>query len=92
MNDPISKPIIITDSSIGKQAVTAVQYIVTAVGAFLLGRGWIKEDTIVLMGLLIPVVVPAIIGMYKTWKGNEQKKSIVNDPQTIVPSNVAKVV
>jgi hypothetical protein len=86
------KPILIPDSAVPKQIMTAVQYVVTAVCSYLLGRGYLQQDTVTLIMLLLPIVVVPAYGIYKTYLANEKLKTIVNSPNTDVPNSVAEVV
>jgi len=85
-------PILIPESAVPKQVLTGVQYVVTAVCSFLLGRGWVQADTVALVALLTPIVLVPAYGIYKTKVNNDEKKTIVQSEKTKVPSSVAQVV
>jgi hypothetical protein len=84
--------IIVPDSSTPKQLLTAAQYLVAMACSFAIGRGWVGPDLVVQITAAVPAVVAVAYGIYRTWQNNEEKKTIINSPDTKVPAAVAKVV
>lgn len=84
-------PIIVSDSSVPKQIITGAQYLVAMACSFALGRGWIGQDLVAQIAAATPAVVAVAYGVYKTWRNNEDKKTIINNPKTTVPASVALV-
>lgn len=68
-----------------KSAVTAVQYIMSAVTSYALGKGWVNSNDVVQILALVPIIVPAAYGVYKTWVGNEKQKTM----EAKLPDSVA---
>lgn len=85
-------PILIPESAVPRQVLTGVQYVVTAICSFLLGRGWVQADTVALVALLTPVLLIPVYGIYRAKVNNDEKKIIVNSHKTKVPVDVARVV
>ena len=77
--------------SVPKAIMTGVQYVVTAVCSYALGRQWFQADTVALIALLTPPIVAGVYGVFKTIKTNETAKAIINDPRTNIPPEVAQV-
>ena len=87
----VEDPIVVPQSSFAKQAITLLRYAVSVVSGYVLGKGWVDGDTLAFIAVLITTVVPGVWGLYETWKNNEEKKTIIRDPSTDVPTDVAIV-
>lgn len=59
-----------TTPSIG----TALRYMLTAVGAFAVGKGWIKDDTLQALIALVTVAAPSVYGV---WLSIQNKKKLI---------------
>lgn len=70
-----------------KAVVTAVQYLVTAATSFALGKGWVSSDLVTQLVALVPIIVPAVYGVYKTVVGNEKQKTMAAQ----LPDSVATI-
>lgn len=80
-------PIIIDPSSVVGQLGALARYLVTAGGAFALGRGWIDGDALAFLTGLLTVAVPTAYGVWKIYH-NKQKLVAVADA---APNSVAVV-
>lgn len=53
-------------SSLSGQATTAVRYVVSAFGGYLVGRGWISGDVMEIALAIVTTATPMAIGMVLT--------------------------
>lgn len=73
-NELDSKPIEIDPNSLPGQIAALARYLLTAGGAFALGRGWIDGDLLAFVTGLVTVAAPTVYGM---WKTHQNKKLTV---------------
>lgn len=81
-------PIIVTDNSLEGQFRTLLRYTVAAVGAFALGKGWIDDETLQFVTVLVTVIGPAAWGMWDTYRS----KSVAIASADAAPDSVAQLV
>jgi hypothetical protein len=87
MNETIEQPIEITEGSIGAQIATAARYILTAGGAYAMGKGWIDGELLNLLTGLVTVLAPVVYGVWKTYA----EKRILVIVGRAAPDSVATV-
>lgn len=73
-DDQAGAPIEIDPNSLPGQIAALGRYLLTAGGAFALGRGWIDGDLLAFVTGLVTVAAPTIYGM---WKTHQNKKLTV---------------
>ena len=83
----MTDPIIIDPNSIPGQLWALFRYLLTATGAFALGRGYIDGDLLQFLTALLTVAAPTAWGIYKTW-ANRKKLVKVGEA---APDNIAVV-
>lgn len=86
MNDP-DKPIVVTDDTLLPQLASLGRYVLTAGGAYVLGKGWLDGDTLAFLSGLVTVAAPAIYGVYKTWSNKTKLIAVAS----AAPDSVAQV-
>lgn len=67
MTNDITPPLVVTDSTLEGQVATLVRYLLTTIGGYALGQGWIDNDLLALLTGLLTVAVPTAYGIYKTY-------------------------
>lgn len=67
MSNDTTPPIEISPNQLPGQAGTLLRYILTTVGGYALGKGWIDDQLLQVLTALITVIAPLAYGMYKTW-------------------------
>ncbi|TCD04284.1 hypothetical protein EYB45_08540 [Erythrobacteraceae bacterium CFH 75059] len=87
MTDPITPPIHVPASSLGEQITTLLRYVVTAVGGYALGRGWIDDDLLQMLIALVTIAVPSALGIYRTWRNQRKLRTVAE----MVPNSIAVV-
>lgn len=80
-------PITVTDDTILPQLASLGRYVLTAGGAYALGKGWLDGDTLAFLTGLASVAVPAIYGVYKTWSNKTKLITVAS----AAPDSVAQV-
>lgn len=65
-------PMIVNPSSKGAQAGAAGRYLLTAIGAFAIGRGWITDQTLQAITTLATIIAPAAYGIYTTYASKQK--------------------
>jgi hypothetical protein len=78
-----TNPILIDPNSVPGQFAALGRYVLTAVGAFALGRAWISNDAL----QLLTVAAPTIYGVWKTWHSKEKLVEVAS----AAPDSVAGV-
>jgi hypothetical protein len=68
----MSDPIIIDPNSIPGQLWALFRYLLTAVGSFALGRGYIDDALLQFLTALFTVAAPTAYGIYKTWANRKK--------------------
>lgn len=86
MADP-QTPIIVSDSTAAPTLGALIRYLLTAIGAFAIGRGWVTDETMQAITALATVVAPTAYGIYLSWKN--RRKLIVT--AEAAPNTVARV-
>lgn len=67
MTNDTTPPLVVTDSTLEGQIATLARYLLTTVGGFALGKGWIADDVLQLLTGLVTIGLPAAYGIYKTY-------------------------
>lgn len=80
--------IIVTDQTATPPIFAALRYALTAVGAWLIGKGYITDQTLEMLTALVTVVAPTLYGIWLSYR-NKQKLIATADA---APNSVAKVV
>lgn len=66
--------IVVNPTSLPAQIATLVRYLITALGAYAIGKGWLEQDTLNFVLALSATVVPMAYGIYKAWTNNQKLK------------------
>lgn len=80
-------PIIVSDTTATPTLGALIRYLLTAIGSFAIGRGWVTDETMQAATALAMIVGPAAYGIYLSWK-NKRKLITAADA---APSSVAQV-
>lgn len=67
MTNDTTPPLVVTDSTLEGQVATLARYLLTTLGGYALGKGWIDNDLLVLLTGLLTVAIPTAYGIYKTY-------------------------
>lgn len=81
-------PIVVNDGTTTPTLGALLRYILTAVGAFAIGRGWVTDETMQAITALVTVVAPSAYGIYLSFK-NKKKLLVAAEA---APNSIAKVV
>lgn len=79
----------VTDSTIATQLAALGRYLLTAGGAFALGKGWVDDDTLQFLTGLLTVAAPAAWGIYRAYANKRRLIDVAQDAR--VPDSVARV-
>lgn len=82
----IPLPITVPDNNNQVQGLTAGRYLVTAVTGYALGRGWIKDDTVQLLVIVLPMLLAPMWGIVKSRIDNKKMQTL----EAFVPDSVAQ--
>lgn len=88
MSNDMTPPLVVTDSTLEGQVATLARYLLTTVGGYALGKGWIDNDLLVVLTGLVTVAGPTAYGIYKTYTS---KKRLIIAAEA-APDNKAVVV
>ncbi len=83
-------PIIVTDNTLEGQIATLARYILTAVGSFALGRGWLDNEALQLLTGLVTVAAPTAYGIWKTYQTKVERITLAEaapDTKAVVVSS-----
>lgn len=83
-------PLVVTDSTIEGQFTTLVRYLLTTVGGFALGKGWIDGEALQLLTGLVTIAAPAAWGIYKTYTAKQRQIVLAKAAPDTVATVVAK--
>lgn len=83
-------PIIVTDSTIEGQLATLARYLLTTVGGFALGKGWIDGEALQLLTGLLTVALPTAWGIWKTYTAKKRQIVLAEAAPAAVAQVVAK--
>lgn len=83
-----AEPILVSDQTTTPPVFAALRYALTAVGGWLIGKGYITDDTLEMLMALVTVVAPTVYGVWLSFR-NKQKLITTADA---APNSVAKVV
>lgn len=61
----------VTDNTLEGQVATLARYLLTSVGGFALGKGWIDSDVLQLLTGLVTIAAPTAYGIWRTFKNKE---------------------
>lgn len=73
MNDN-DAPLEVSDGTLFGQIATLLRYLVTTVGGYALGRGWIDGQLLQVITGIVTVALPTAYGIWKTYT---TKKSLI---------------
>lgn len=88
MSNDTAPPITVTDNTLEGQIATFARYLLTSVGGFALGKGWIDNDVLQLLTGLATVAAPTAYGIYKTYTSKQRLIAVAE----AAPNSVATVV
>ena len=91
MADTDSQQITVPNNSAPLQLVTGAQYVVTFLSGLAVAHHWFGQDIASQIAAAVPGAVALAYGVYRTWRSNKDKKTIINSPKTNVPDSVAVV-
>jgi len=81
-------PITVTDSTLEGQITTLARYLLTTLGGYALGKGWIDSDLLVVLTGLLTIAAPTMWGIWKTYTSKKQRIVLAE----AAPNTVATVV
>ncbi len=87
MSNDTTPPIEVTDSTLEGQIATFARYLLTTLGGYALGKGWIDGDLLQLLTGLVTIAGPTAYGIYKTYTA---KTRLITVAQS-APDSVAVV-
>lgn len=76
-------PIVVTDNTLEGQITTLARYLLTAVGGFALGKGWIDNELLQLLTGLVTVAAPTAWGIYRTWSNKAKLIEAAREPSNV---------
>jgi hypothetical protein len=88
MSNDTTPPISVTDNTLEGQVATFARYLVTTLGGFALGKGWIDGDFLQLLTGFVTIGGPTAYGIYKTYTRKQQLITVAQ----AAPDHVAQVV
>lgn len=88
MSNDTTPPITVTDNTLPGQIATLARYLLTTVGGYALGKGWIDGDLLQLLTGLVTIAAPAAYGIYKNYVHKTQLVTVASS----APDSVATVV
>lgn len=65
------------DNLSSQNFMTSLRYLITALGSFAVGKGWITNDTINAVLGVVAIIGPLAWGMYTNWKKQQDAKQSV---------------
>ncbi|GGB15220.1 hypothetical protein GCM10011380_00800 [Sphingomonas metalli] len=74
MTDPNTTPIVVNTDQTAAQVGVMLRYATTAIGGYLVAKGWITGDFLELVLTLVTVFGPMA---YAAWRSHQQKKALV---------------
>jgi hypothetical protein len=88
MSNDTTPPLEVSTDQIQGQVTTAARYIVTTLGGYALGKGWIDNDLLQVLVGIVTILAPAAYGVYRTFT---QKSQLITVAKA-APNSVATVV
>ncbi len=82
-----AQPIEVSNQTATPPIFAALRYALTAVGAWLIGKGYISDDTLEMLTALVTVVAPTVYGV---WLSYRNKQKLIATAEA-APNSVAKV-
>lgn len=83
----MDEPIIVKDGTLVGQLGALGRYILTAGGAYALGKGWVDQELLQLLTGLLTIAAPALYGVWKTWHNKSRLLTVAE----AAPNNIAMV-
>lgn len=74
MTDPNTSPIVVNPDQTAAQLGVAIRYALTAIGGYLVAKGWISGDLLEILVNAAVIVGPAAYAFYRS---HQQKKALV---------------
>ncbi|WP_375248321.1 hypothetical protein [Sphingomonas sp.] len=74
MTDPDTTPIVVNPDQTAAQLGVAIRYALTAIGGYLVAKGWISGDLLEVLVNAAVIVGPAA---YASYRSDQQKKVLV---------------
>lgn len=87
MSNDTTPPIEVTNSTVEGQIATLARYLLTTLGGYALGKGWIDGDLLQLLTGLVTIAGPTTYGIYKTYTAKTRLITVAKS----APDSVAVV-
>lgn len=87
MTDPDTNPIVVNPDQTMAQLGVAIRYALTAVGGYMVAKGWLEDD---LLQIIVNVAVMLGPIAYAAWRSQQQKRALVKIAE-YAPNDVAVV-
>lgn len=87
--DEVQQPIVVNESPVSDQIWAGIRQIAPAVMAFAVGRQWVAGDTATVLGVIVGVIWPIVVGQLKTRKRALQLAVVAKSPE--VPARIARL-
>ncbi len=81
------EPILVSDQTAAGAILTALRYLITALGGFFVSRGAISDDTLQMILGIVGAVAPNLIGVFLSIRN---KRKLITAAEA-APNSVAKV-
>jgi hypothetical protein len=80
--------ITVSDNTLEGQVATLARYLLTSIGGFALGKGWIDGDVLQLLTGLLTIGLPTAYGIWKTYRAKQLQIALAD----AAPNTKAQVV
>jgi hypothetical protein len=84
----MTEPITVTDNTLEGQITTLARYLLTSIGGFALGKGWIDSEALQMLTGLLTIAAPTAWGIWKTYQSKMQRIELAE----AAPNTKAQVV
>lgn len=84
----MTEPITVTNDTLEGQLTTLGRYLLTTLGGYALGKGWIDSDLLQLLTGLVTIGLPTAWGIWKTYTAKQQAIALAE----AAPNTKAQVV
>lgn len=86
MSTPVSKPVV-ARQPLPPTVEALLRYVLTAFGAYALGKGWVDDEGLQVLTGFVLVAAPVVWGLISTYTNRKEQLSVAEDPR--VPDTVA---
>ncbi len=90
MSNDITPPITVTDNTLEGQLATLGRYLIAAIGAFVLGKGWVTNEVWQLVTGVVTVLVPMAYGIYKTYTAKQRLIAVAQAAPDYIATVISK--